>query len=174
MGYWFVVWIWAMWDRRPWTGQRDDFRFLWWMSMPTFLFFMAFGLKNGGGEPNWPVTAYLSGMVLAVGWLVEQLNDAAPLVSADRVRILLVVFVCLGLGMTVLIHYTGWPIRCCRGWPARRRPTRPDAAPARSTRPAGCKAGGRWPRRWIEFARRYASAAKKTRSWPAITGRCRA
>ena len=76
IGYWFIVWIGAMWARRPWVEQRADFRFLWWMSLPTFLFFMVFSLKNGGGEPNWPVSAYLSGMVLAVGWLCEHLSDA--------------------------------------------------------------------------------------------------
>ena len=32
--------------------------------------FFAFSLKTGGGEPNWPVTAYLSGGVLAAAWLV--------------------------------------------------------------------------------------------------------
>lgn len=105
MGYWFVVWIWAMWALRPWREQRDDFRFLWWMSMPSFLFFMAFGLKNGGGEPNWPVAAYISGMVLAVGWLVEQLNDPRTWYRLTS-RILLATFLGVGLCLTVLIHFS--------------------------------------------------------------------
>ena len=99
MVYWFVVWIWAMWVHRPWQEPRADFCFLWWMSMPTFLFFMAFGLKNGGGEPNWPVTAYISGMVLAVGWLVAQLNAQAHWYRLTS-RLLLAVFV--GVGLTLL------------------------------------------------------------------------
>jgi hypothetical protein len=105
MVYWFGVWIGAMWAHRPWTVQRDDFRFLWWMSMPTFVFFLAFSLKNGGGEPNWPVTAYLSGMVLAVGWLCAQLNDSRRWYRLTS-RVLLLFVVGLGLSMTVLIHYT--------------------------------------------------------------------
>lgn len=108
MMYWFVVWIGAMWAHRPWVEQRDDFRFLWWMSMPTFLFFLAFTLKNGGGEPNWPVTAYLSGMVLAVGWLCRQLNDGCRWYRLTA-RTMLVSCICIGLGLTILIHFT-WAV----------------------------------------------------------------
>ena len=47
--------------------------YLWWLSAPTFLIFLAFSIKTDGGEVNWPVTAYLSGLVLAIGWLSRQL-----------------------------------------------------------------------------------------------------
>ena len=39
--------------------------------------FLLFSVKTGGGEPNWPVTAYLSGLVLAAAWLARQLRVAA-------------------------------------------------------------------------------------------------
>ena len=34
-----------------------------------FLVFFAFSFKTGGGELNWPITAYLSGLVLTAAWL---------------------------------------------------------------------------------------------------------
>lgn len=105
MVYWFAIWISVMWVHRPWTEPRNDFRYLWWMSMPTFAFFLVFGLKNGGGEPNWPAATYLSGMVLTVGWLAEQLSDPRRWYRLTG-RVLLSVIVALGLGLTVLIHCT--------------------------------------------------------------------
>ena len=63
--YWFLVWAWAMVVHNPRRESRPEYRYLWFMSVPMFLFFFLFSLKNGGGQANWPVTAYLSGMVLA-------------------------------------------------------------------------------------------------------------
>jgi hypothetical protein len=59
--------------RAPWRDREPEVGYLWWMSAPVFLFFLLFGLRTGGGEPNWPVTAYLSGAVLAAGWLRDWL-----------------------------------------------------------------------------------------------------
>jgi 4-amino-4-deoxy-L-arabinose transferase-like glycosyltransferase len=72
LGVWFVVWVSAMLASAPWREGRADLRYLWWMSAVMFGVFLMFGLKTGGGEPNWPVTAYVSGMVLAAGWLRQQ------------------------------------------------------------------------------------------------------
>src|SRR5262249_36021560 len=84
---------------------RSSVLFLWWMSVPMFLLFFLFAFTTGGGEPNWPITAYLSGMVLTFGWLVQQLRSA----SALQRRLLLsglTVTCLLGLGLTVLVHAT--------------------------------------------------------------------
>jgi 4-amino-4-deoxy-L-arabinose transferase-like glycosyltransferase len=70
---WFLAWVRALWAHAPWKEQRAEVRYLWWMSAVMFAVFLVFGLKTGGGEPNWPVTAYLSGMVLTAGWLREKL-----------------------------------------------------------------------------------------------------
>ena len=43
-------------------------RYLWCMSVPMFAVFLIFSLRTHG-EPNWPVTAYLSGLVLTAQWL---------------------------------------------------------------------------------------------------------
>jgi 4-amino-4-deoxy-L-arabinose transferase-like glycosyltransferase len=77
LGYWFSVWLCAMIADNP-LRQRDvGVRYLWWLSAPMFLLFLGFSLKTGGGEPNWPVTAYLSGAVLAAGWLARWLSSSS-------------------------------------------------------------------------------------------------
>ncbi len=50
-------------------GRTDPgIRYLWCMSVPMFAVFLVFSLRTHG-EPNWPVTAYLSGLVLhRSGW----------------------------------------------------------------------------------------------------------
>jgi 4-amino-4-deoxy-L-arabinose transferase-like glycosyltransferase len=64
LGFWFVVWAWSMWRHRPTVEVEPEARFLWWMSMPVVAFFALFSFKNGGGEANWPIVAYLAGMAL--------------------------------------------------------------------------------------------------------------
>lgn len=73
--YWFIVWAAAMIAHRPWRERDEGVRYLWWLSAPMFLLFWAFSPKTGGGEMNWPVTAYLSGLVLSAAWLGRQLDD---------------------------------------------------------------------------------------------------
>src|SRR5207249_10906455 len=75
--FWFVVWVRAMLAHAPWQASAPPLRFLWWMSAPMFGVFFLFGFKTGGGEPNWPVTAYISGLVLGVIWLAGELQSAA-------------------------------------------------------------------------------------------------
>jgi hypothetical protein len=101
--YWFVVWAWAMAAHNPWRESRPAYRFLWFMSVPMFLFFLLFSLKNGGGEPNWPITAYLSGMVLAGFWLREQLRSATPRLRRWT-RIMVPAMASVGLVLTLLVH----------------------------------------------------------------------
>jgi hypothetical protein len=105
LGFWFVVWARAMWDQAPWRDVTDPQRFLWWLSAPTFVLFLLFGFTTGGGEPNWPVTAYLSGMVLMLGWLVQQLQS--PFVAYRRLTFSgVAVTALLGIGLTLFIHRT--------------------------------------------------------------------
>lgn len=75
IGFWFILWAVAMWRHRPTVATNPEQRFLWWMSAPTFLFFGLFAFKNGGGEANWPVAGYLSGLVLAAGWVGQTLGE---------------------------------------------------------------------------------------------------
>lgn len=105
LGFWFVAWLAAMIALRPWKQADARLRFLWWMSAPMFLVFLLFGFKTGGGEPNWPVTAYISGMVLAAGWLARQLET--PSLWYRRLLTGGLVSVCvLGLSLIGLMYFS--------------------------------------------------------------------
>ncbi|MCI0459584.1 MAG: glycosyltransferase family 39 protein [Gemmataceae bacterium] len=107
LGFWFVVWVRAMVAHAPWRESRPQWCYLWWMSAPMFVVFLLFALKNGGGEPNWPLTAYLSGLVLAVSWLASEYARARG--SYRGVVIGSTALACgLGLGLIVLMHDSAW------------------------------------------------------------------
>ena len=64
-----------MFVHRPTVERDPDLRYLWWLSAPMFGVFLAFSVKTGGGEVNWPVTAYLSGLVLTAAWLMRRFQS---------------------------------------------------------------------------------------------------
>jgi 4-amino-4-deoxy-L-arabinose transferase-like glycosyltransferase len=74
LGFWLVAWVGAVVAFRP--GRDGDPRraFLWWLSVPVFSFFAGSSLRTPG-QLNWPVAAYLAGLVLAVLWLAERWRD---------------------------------------------------------------------------------------------------
>jgi hypothetical protein len=105
--FWFIVWAAAMVVHRPWRKTDPGVQYLWWMSAPMFAVFLAFSFKTGGGEPNWPVTAYISGLVLAAPWLVRQL--ASPHVWFRRCVAANLVLTCTaGVILTVGAHHSDW------------------------------------------------------------------
>lgn len=107
LGYWFVAWAAALTVHRPWRDLDPGRQYLWWMSVPMFVVFLVFGLKTGGGEPNWPVTAYLSGLALAIGWVAGQLH-AGPVWYRRLAAVNLAGACVLGLTLTVFVHHTEW------------------------------------------------------------------
>jgi hypothetical protein len=76
-GYWFIAWAAAIVTYRPWRGVDLLVAFLWWASVPVWLVFAAAALKSRG-QANWPAAAYVTGLVLAVGWAARQLSDPNP------------------------------------------------------------------------------------------------
>ena len=105
--YWFVAWAAAMIAHRPWREPDEGVRYLWWLSAPMFLLFLAFSPKTGGGEMNWPVTAYLSGLVLSAAWLLRQLDD--PRRWYRRWTAINLGLACaLGLAVTLFMHHSEW------------------------------------------------------------------
>jgi hypothetical protein len=102
-GFWFVAWARAMWHHRATREAQPELRFLWWMSLPTFVFFGLFSMKNGGGEANWPLPCYLSGMVLAAGWMSREWRDSRPWYR-HLVKTSTVGFAALGLLLCVVMH----------------------------------------------------------------------
>lgn len=102
LGFWFVAWAAAMVAHNP-AGEPDaGVRYLWWMSAPMFGVFLAFSLKTPT-EPNWPVTAYLSGAVLTAAWVARQLQSPRPwyrrLASCS-----LAAAAALGVAVTLFMH----------------------------------------------------------------------
>jgi 4-amino-4-deoxy-L-arabinose transferase-like glycosyltransferase len=81
--------------------------YLWWFSAPTFLVFLLFSFKTGGGEPNWPVASYISGLVLGAGWLITKLHSPR---GPTRPLTLATLGIACGLAfaVTLFTHNTGW------------------------------------------------------------------
>lgn len=102
---WFVLWVVAVIDTRPGVESDPGRLFLWWLSVPMFLVFLAFSPRTGGGELNWPVTAYLSGMVLVVGWLPEAWERAGP-VRRWLTGVGIALCLSLGLVLTFVMHHS--------------------------------------------------------------------
>jgi hypothetical protein len=104
--FWFLVWIRAMWHSRPGMAGSDGETYLWCLSAVTFGAFLAFSIKTPE-EPNWPVAGYLSGLVLAVNWLVLQLQTS----GTGYRRLLwggLVGTGLVGLVIIGLMHHSEW------------------------------------------------------------------
>jgi hypothetical protein len=107
LGFWFAAWVAALWSSRPWHDINEGTRYLWWLSATTFGVFLAFSVKTNGGEPNWPITAYIAGVVLTAGWLSHRLEGPAG--WSRRLTVAGLAAACgLGLGLTLLIHHSDW------------------------------------------------------------------
>ena len=102
LGFWFIAWSAAMIAACPWKQTDPGTRYLWWLSAPMFTVFLLFSLKTHE-EPNWAITAYLSGLVLAVDYLARQMQS-----NKTWYRRLTwtctIGTCCLGLMLTVLMH----------------------------------------------------------------------
>jgi hypothetical protein len=75
-GVWFVIWLSAILRNAP--GRQTDpiKRYLWFLSAPQFAIFGIFSLITDV-QINWPVTCYISGLVLSAPWLMEQCQAAS-------------------------------------------------------------------------------------------------
>ncbi|HLJ93155.1 MAG TPA: glycosyltransferase family 39 protein [Gemmataceae bacterium] len=106
LGFWFIAWVSAMVAHRPWRETDPGVGYLWWMSAPMFGFFFLFSLKTHE-EPNWPITAYLSGLVLAAAWLERRLHT--PRRTIRQATLAGLAGACaLGLFVTVIMHHSEW------------------------------------------------------------------
>ena len=92
---------------RPWKEENRDLRYLWWLSAPMFLVFFFFSFKTNGGQVNWAITAYLSGLVLAAGWLARQLQSPSKLYRRWLMLNVILVSV-ISLTLMVFVHKPGW------------------------------------------------------------------
>jgi hypothetical protein len=110
LGFGFVAWLISMVRRLrtvPSSGCGiDTFWFLWCLSAPVFLIFLVFSLKTRT-QVNWPATAYLSGMVLVVGWVVEGWNER-PGWKRSAFRSCACLTSVVAVAGTVILHDTSW------------------------------------------------------------------
>src|SRR4051794_14432189 len=107
LGFWFLAFLQALIAYNPLRTRDEGTSFLWWTSAPMFLLFLGFSLKTGGGEPNWPVTTYLSGGVLAAAWLASCLRSPSALVRVGTASFLAIV--CgIGAAGTVAAQRSDW------------------------------------------------------------------
>lgn len=104
LGYWFVAWVASLIVHRPTRDLRPEIRFLWWMSLPTVALFTLVSFR-AGTQINWPVAAYLSGMILALGWIMRQITDPSPSYRTFA-RAWCAAILILGMVITVLVHDT--------------------------------------------------------------------
>lgn len=105
LGYWFVVWAWAAVDLRPGKVRNPHVAFLWWMSVPVWLFFAVSSVR-GNAEANWTAPAFVSGWVLGGVWLRSRL-DSVPCrrIPAKTFERFLIFAVFLGIVGTVCARY---------------------------------------------------------------------
>jgi hypothetical protein len=103
LGWWFLAWAMAAIVLNPWRHRDAGLAFLWWFSVPMFALFFAFSLKTGGGEPNWPITAYLSGGILLSIWVLKCLSDQRAWLRRCTFAGILGMAI-LGPSMTLLAH----------------------------------------------------------------------
>jgi 4-amino-4-deoxy-L-arabinose transferase-like glycosyltransferase len=107
LGLWFVVWLSAMVVHRPTVEKDPRLNYLWWLSALMFAWFWAFSFKTGGGEVNWPVTSYLSGLVLSAAWLGRQLESSRAWYRRWT-RVNVAIGCALGLAITFALHHSEW------------------------------------------------------------------
>ncbi|MSQ92927.1 MAG: glycosyltransferase family 39 protein [Gemmataceae bacterium] len=103
LGFWFVLWVAAIWAHRPMRETRPELGYLWWMSAPTSVFFGLFAFTNGGGGANWPLAGYLAGMVLAAGWMTRTL-DSPQIWKRRWLKTSTGVVAAMGLVVIVVVH----------------------------------------------------------------------
>jgi hypothetical protein len=106
LGFWFCAWVIALWQYRPGRETDAGIAYLWWLSAPMFALFLTFSVVTLI-EPNWPVTAYISGLVLAAGWLSHALGQRGALRSWT---LLLGATVACSLGLLLILaaHHSEW------------------------------------------------------------------
>jgi 4-amino-4-deoxy-L-arabinose transferase-like glycosyltransferase len=98
IGAWFVVWVCAAWQNRR---SADPARaFLWWTSVPVWSVFLLASFK-ASGQINWPAAAYVTGFVLCIAWVRDQLAGE----YSKPVLRLVGSGVALGLLISAVVHY---------------------------------------------------------------------
>lgn len=100
--FWFLQWVGAMAANAPWTRADAPRKLLWWTSAPMFAVFLAVSLRTPG-QINWPIAAYVGGIILAVEWAWVTCRAAGPLYRRLAVAGL-ATSTLAGLALTAALH----------------------------------------------------------------------
>ncbi len=116
--YWFVAWVGATWANRPGQARDPGRLYLWWLSVPMFAVFL-FATLRTPGQLNWPIAAYVGGLVLAVDWWLDRWHEASQRYR-HVMTVGLVIATLMGLTITLLSHYPplAHPLYVVMGGPA--------------------------------------------------------
>lgn len=104
MGYWFVAWVGGLWHFRPRAEVDAPYRYLWWLSLPTIVVFGISSVK-ASGQLNWPVAGYITGIPLALVWILRQIELSTGTYRRFA-QMCLGTFCILGLTASILLHDT--------------------------------------------------------------------
>lgn len=104
--FWFSLWVATLWNIKNRKTADSNTYYLWIMSWPVFGVFLAFSPKTGGGEINWPITAYLSGLPLVAamvtGWWTI-FNE-----TSKRLRMATYGMGILGISLTIFLFFSSF------------------------------------------------------------------
>ncbi|VTR95733.1 Dolichyl-phosphate-mannose-protein mannosyltransferase family protein OS=uncultured planctomycete GN=HGMM_F12C05C10 PE=4 SV=1: PMT_2: PMT_2 [Gemmata massiliana] len=159
IGVWFVVWVVAAWRARRATDPAVAF--LWWTSVPVWSVFAVASFK-ASGQINWPAAAYVTGFVLCVAWVRDQLGGrnhkfVARFVSGG---------VAVGLALSTLVHYPGLMRSALAS--AAGAPTEKDPTPIRKLDPTARLRGWKTLAREVDAIR--ARVRAETGEEPLVAG----
>ena len=167
LGYWFVGWAAAMRGVSPVARHATLDNATSGGCPPPCSWCSCSSASAPTEEPNWPVTAYLSGLVLAVAWLAR--NSVRQVGAEDAWPEAGLATACLAGVAVSLSSIT--PIgcsRCSSPFPGRRLRIVPCRCGG-SIRRAACAGGATWRPRWISL-RAGCRRRRSSRCWPAMPG----
>jgi len=98
MVFWFLAWAAALVRHSPLREANPERLYLWWLSAPVFGLFFVVSLRTTG-QVNWAVTAYVAGLVLAVGWIADRWQ------TSPWMRRSAITAAVIGFALTALSHY---------------------------------------------------------------------
>ena len=102
--FWFGIWVGAILSRRNRNPDNSGLYFLWIMSWPVFAVFLAFSPKTGGGEINWPITAYLSALPLVASIVNSWWSDENG--GSNRLRLSSWIVGTLGILLSLFMFFS--------------------------------------------------------------------
>jgi 4-amino-4-deoxy-L-arabinose transferase-like glycosyltransferase len=101
--FWFICWAMGMWRHRPGRAANPQLLFMWWTSVPMFALFLVVTFKTPG-QMNWPIAAYVSGLIIAVEWLAYRFATVGPRWYFTH-SFFLAVATLIGFALTIMVHY---------------------------------------------------------------------